>query len=211
MIMAEAHIHVEVSTADLAKRIGDALQSDMLVDIFTAVLVERLRQDEQWGGPEHDDTHLASDWLNFIQYQWSKAAKQVPPSGIIPSENVVAYRERLIKVMALSAAALQSLNRLVSDGGVAPGAVAGDDYVIVNLEVINIDLNDPKNPRLEVREVGEDFTTAFGRNMRAKPLVEIEGKHISAPDGGNLTYSGEQHIRVRLPRWYAEDKQLGSI
>lgn len=32
-----------------------------------AVLTEREKQDEQWGGPSHDDEHTAGDWWGFRQ------------------------------------------------------------------------------------------------------------------------------------------------
>jgi len=69
----------------------------------------RALQDEQWGGPEHDDTHAAHEWLGFIQKQLYEAdvALDPPPGG----SNLDIYESRLIDVAALAVAAIQSNRR----------------------------------------------------------------------------------------------------
>ena len=59
---------------------------------------ERRRQDAQWGGPSHDDTHIWLDWRDFIQIQLNKALSSTA-------------RERCIKIAALAIAAIESLER----------------------------------------------------------------------------------------------------
>lgn len=73
------------------------------VDILNEICTERLKQDSQWGGAEHDDTHDIFDWCNYIEYQTNKAKL---------AENVGAeHRNRLMKVAALAIAAIESIDR----------------------------------------------------------------------------------------------------
>lgn len=69
----------------------------VLFDIAT----ERGRQDEQWGGPTHDDTHQATAWCDFIENQ------------IRHVRNHEQQRQRFVKIAALAVAAVQSHDRLV--------------------------------------------------------------------------------------------------
>ncbi len=52
------------------------------------------------GGPSHDDEHPLADWLDFLQIQLT---------GI--SGDAGQARARLLKVAALSVAAIESLDR----------------------------------------------------------------------------------------------------
>jgi len=76
--------------------------------IITDVLAERTRQDEQWGGPAHDDEHCPWEWREYIEYQLQKSRKQ-------PTQ----FRECLIKIAALAIAAVESIDRKPdrNDGG----------------------------------------------------------------------------------------------
>jgi predicted glycoside hydrolase/deacetylase ChbG (UPF0249 family) len=65
-----------------------------------AINQERERQIEQWGGPEHDDTHGVWEWFNLIYRQIAKAAKE-------PQD----FRIRMIKIAALAIAAAESAER----------------------------------------------------------------------------------------------------
>ena len=78
-------------------------------EFLACVLGERLSQDEQWGGPEPDDTHAAHEWLGFIQKQLDGAdvALDPPPGG----SNLDIYESRLLDVAALAVAAIQSIRR----------------------------------------------------------------------------------------------------
>lgn len=59
---------------------------------------ERIKQIQQWGGAEHDDTHNVWDWFNYIHYQMELPDPQ----------------SRLIKIAALAIAALESLDRKIN-------------------------------------------------------------------------------------------------
>lgn len=70
-------------------------------------LAERDRQDEQWGGPTHDDTHDVFDWARYIGQQIEKLGDL--PDGQMPSPEQA--RERLVKIAALAFAAIESHDR----------------------------------------------------------------------------------------------------
>jgi hypothetical protein len=71
--------------------------------VITDISKERVQQDEQWGGPEHDDQHTLDDWERFIILQLNLMQLSVP-TGRTP-------RDRLVKVAALAVAAIESLDR----------------------------------------------------------------------------------------------------
>lgn len=80
--------------------------------IFVEALAERDRQDEQWGGPAHDDAHTDHDWVRFIIYQVNHAQNISLDAryGDLPiSDGTV--RQRLVKIMALAIAAIESIDR----------------------------------------------------------------------------------------------------
>lgn len=69
---------------------------------FHLIREERVRQDEQWGGPKHDDQHCAADWSDYITHQLTKLDKYV---GLEDG------RERFVKIAALAVAALEAADR----------------------------------------------------------------------------------------------------
>jgi len=73
-------------------------RSEIIRDIFA----ERNRQNEIWGGAEHDNKHGLSDWIRFIGHQVNHMA------GLKPSDDP---RERLVRVAALAVAAMESYLR----------------------------------------------------------------------------------------------------
>jgi hypothetical protein len=74
--------------------------------ILAEVLAERDRQDEQWGGPKHDDDHIEQDWFAFIGNQIDKAERE---SFRLYAESTP--RDRLIKIAALALAGIESIDR----------------------------------------------------------------------------------------------------
>lgn len=76
--------------------------------VFAEIQAERVRQDEQWGGPEHDDTHGPADWCDYIERQLSEA------DGVIGLQNPAAWRERMVKIAALAVAAIESHDRVMA-------------------------------------------------------------------------------------------------
>lgn len=77
--------------------------ADALQAILGEVVVKRAEQDEEWGGPDHDDQHRLVEWCDFIEIQSRKALEEC---------RAVDVRERLINIAALAVAAVQSHDRL---------------------------------------------------------------------------------------------------
>lgn len=70
--------------------------------VLAEVVEERRRQDKQWGGPEHDDTHRHSEWGAYIRKQLAGI-----PSAFDDDKN----RARFVKIAALAVAAIESMDR----------------------------------------------------------------------------------------------------
>lgn len=83
-----------------------------LRDIFDEVVRERMRQDEKWGGPKHDDEHSPADWRRFIIEHTVRAQsvrQDVGRGGLaIVDETFVV---EMIRVAALAMAAIQAYER----------------------------------------------------------------------------------------------------
>lgn len=86
--------------------------------ILDEVKDERARQDEQWGGPGHDDTHVPAEWFGFIQDQDDHFTSASLSTRSHDEAFITATaRERLIKIAALAVAAVESIDRKARDGG----------------------------------------------------------------------------------------------
>ena len=72
--------------------------------VYLDIDIERMRQDQQWGGPAHDDTHAAEDWLEHLSYQYSRACAAAN-RGTLQEQ-----RERFVKIGALAVAAIESID-----------------------------------------------------------------------------------------------------
>lgn len=75
---------------------------DTMGEVLRDIARERQRQDEQWGGARHDDTHNKFDWLAYITCQLGQLVKEPEHGGVY---------ERLIKVGALACAGAECLVR----------------------------------------------------------------------------------------------------
>jgi hypothetical protein len=69
-------------------------------EILLAVAIERNNQDQQWGGPEHDDKYSSLDFTAYI-------GRQVHKMYGDPASD----RDRFIKIAALAVAAIESIDR----------------------------------------------------------------------------------------------------
>ena len=65
-------------------------------------LREYAKQDTQWGGPAHDDTHQPADWVNYIRKFMMRACETNSYSG---------FEDAMLDVSALAVAAIQSTRR----------------------------------------------------------------------------------------------------
>ena len=70
--------------------------------IFGRISDERERQDVEWGGLEHDDQHIATDWCQYIDKQ-----RRLARDADTPQE----FMARMIKIAALAVAAIESTQR----------------------------------------------------------------------------------------------------
>jgi hypothetical protein len=77
-----------------------------LQSVFIDILDERKRQDMIHGGPAHDDIHPPEEWLDLIEKQINCAQALI---GVGPDDE---FRARLIKIAALSVAAIEVLDRV---------------------------------------------------------------------------------------------------
>lgn len=74
--------------------------------LLAEVAEERLRQDDKWGGPEHDDGHTTADFVMLIRDYagWARTM-----AGMNSPEKA---ERRLIQVAALALAAVESSRRV---------------------------------------------------------------------------------------------------
>jgi hypothetical protein len=99
----------EIEATGLCKWDYNTIDATSVESVLCDIEECRLAQDKQWGGPEHDDTHAAHEWLGYIIKQLDEAdvALDPPPGG----SNLDIYESRLIDVAALAVAAIQSNRR----------------------------------------------------------------------------------------------------
>jgi hypothetical protein len=71
--------------------------------IFGEITRERAAQDEQWGGPTHDDSHDRHEWCEYIRKQNNHAVSS--------AHNATVFEARMVKVAALALAAIESSRR----------------------------------------------------------------------------------------------------
>ena len=76
--------------------------------VIAEIVAERDRQDAKWGGPDHDDCHGWSRWIDFIDEHNGKAYSEDDSE-----EAYVNARRRYIEVAALALAAVESMDRTV--------------------------------------------------------------------------------------------------
>ena len=79
----------------------------MIQYLIDEIMAERERQDEKWGGPDHDDNHKRDDWFEFMISHIDKATKYSGAGYIV--------REELVKISALAIAAIESYDRKNKD------------------------------------------------------------------------------------------------
>lgn len=146
------------------------------------VMAERRTQDEQWGGAAHDDEHAAYEWLEYIDKQVRKA------NGVRNDDD--RYRSRLVKIAALAAAAIESVDR--SAAHVAPPS-GGPDAERATLRFASTVDGDPLDEHCADSPVGmlRDFfrhdlgKLTGGRNLTPPYLDYLRSLDVpAAPHGG---------------------------
>ncbi len=83
--------------------------------ILTDVTHERHAQDDKWGGPEHDDTHTAKDWVSYIVEHANRVLEYT-------GQPAAHERKQFVRVAALAIAAVEACDRrdAVGTGRVPP-------------------------------------------------------------------------------------------
>lgn len=71
--------------------------------IYAEIEQERVAQDREWGGAEHDDTHDRVDWGSFIGRHLGRALDA-------PIE-AATFRRQMVRVAALATAAIEWFDR----------------------------------------------------------------------------------------------------
>lgn len=71
--------------------------------VYADIVDQRDRQDKQWGGQAHDDTHASYDWCSYIQKFWDRAVDS--------TFDLVSFEENMIHIAALAVAAVESSRR----------------------------------------------------------------------------------------------------
>lgn len=73
--------------------------------LFSEIQAERARQDDKWGGPDHDDQHTTAEFVQLIEDYagWARTM-----AGMNSHDKA---RKRLIQVAALAVAAVESIDR----------------------------------------------------------------------------------------------------
>jgi len=73
--------------------------------ILKEIVDERIRQDEIWGGKEHDDGHRVNDWVAIITEYLGRSREE--------PHNIKNFRNNMVRVAALAVAAVESVDRAV--------------------------------------------------------------------------------------------------
>ena len=79
--------------------------------VLRDIAAERERQDKQWGGATHDDSHVEGMWTYLIDKFAMRANRLMNARGAITSRQRRHYREHLVKIAALTVAAIESHDR----------------------------------------------------------------------------------------------------
>lgn len=76
---------------------------DLTTEATSDIAMERVLQDNQWGGPETDDLRTDAEWAEYIHKQVSKLFQD--------EGGALAARDRYVKIASLAVAAIQSIDR----------------------------------------------------------------------------------------------------
>jgi hypothetical protein len=90
----------------------DAAKRRFIVEVMR----ERKAQDQQWGGPRHNDEHTYVEFLGFIRRQLGSVlvlpgSREELDSAMRKGTNLADFRSRMVKVAALAMAAVESTER----------------------------------------------------------------------------------------------------
>lgn len=147
---------------------------------LTDIFFERLKQDEKWGGPNHDDQHTLMDWTTFLK-QHSSYAEHAVITG-----HKTKYRKFLVEVAALAVAALEAFDRSTDNTFTNPQKmVVFRSYL---MDLFQIPETPPTKKESKAKKKGFDieavsdgkllevvFHDLDGLMMDTHPLMQLEG------------------------------------
>jgi hypothetical protein len=73
--------------------------------VLAEIVLERLEQDAQWGGPGHDDQHDVNCWIAILARHVGLAANDEAATDL------ARFRRQMVRVAAVAVAAVESLDR----------------------------------------------------------------------------------------------------
>lgn len=79
------------------------------VTLLDSVARERLRQDAKWGGPAHDDEHIAIEWQQLIAHRNTRLMMSEGGRRPLAPEKC---EQLFLEIAALALAAIESSKRL---------------------------------------------------------------------------------------------------
>ena len=87
---------------------------DRTANVLTEILEERVRQNEKWGGPDHDDQHEPAEWEAFVRQHlergvWARQGKEERRAHRQGRKDT--WRAQLVRAAALAVAAVESHDR----------------------------------------------------------------------------------------------------
>jgi hypothetical protein len=86
----------------------DGSRGELEMDrVLEEIKRERDRQDETYGGPDHDDSHYPGDWCLILSKYLGQAATET-----IDARPDAAFRDNMIKIAAVAIAATQCFDRV---------------------------------------------------------------------------------------------------
>lgn len=97
-----ARANTAISIAEDRVRAAEKTPSDSLSSVLADLCTYRALQDEEHGGPNHDDTHTKQEWRKFIEKFTYKALCSLTDDD---------YQRNMLHVAALAVAAVQSSRR----------------------------------------------------------------------------------------------------
>lgn len=136
----------------------DEIRAGLTADhrILFDIIAERVAQDKQWGGPEHDDAHRGVDWLRYINRQSTLACNETLSDDASEVVDPEGYRARMVKIAALAIAAIESHDRKHD----APAEA--DDFRSFGKDEFMDFLNEALPEQISVRRFSMEYWVGLG-------------------------------------------------
>lgn len=94
------------------QRAAAVAQLDIFSDIINDIVIERVLQDEQWGGAYVDDSRTGWQWVTYISKQTQRVMASFQLGGEPLSDGE--FRYTMVKIAALATAAVQAYDRVTA-------------------------------------------------------------------------------------------------